>query len=293
MRTLLRCFLLACMALPAFAAVVPAAPDEQLHLAEKVRGIFEAKCLDCHGHELPRPKGKFGYVLDLQRVADNPDYVVRGDVNRSEMFLMVRDNEMPGEDANVEPLTPEEVATVARWIEVGAPAGPVVAKTPEKENITRIESPKKGMPLWKQLLRWVGRFHPVTTHFPIALMMVAVFAEGLAWWTRRESWLQTVRLLVILGALGALAAGVLGWINASFTSYVGESARVLLLHRWLGTSASVWALVCAVLVIMPCAEGSPERQRFRGALLVGAALIGIAGFLGSALIYGLDHYSWN
>jgi len=42
-----------------------------------------------------------------------------------------------------------------------------------------------------------------------------------------------------------------------------------------------------------CAEGTPERQRFRGALLVGAVLIGVSGFLGSALIYGLDHYSWK
>ena len=36
-----------------------------------------------------------------------------------------------------------------------------------------------------------------------------------------------------------------------------------------------------------------ERQQFRGALLLGAALVGISGFLGSALIYGLDHYAWK
>ena len=35
-----------------------------------------------------------------------------------------------------------------------------------------------------------------------------------------------------------------------------------------------------------------DRQRFRGALLLGAALTGVTGFLGSALIYGLDHYAW-
>ena len=41
--------------------------------AQQVHDIFEAKCLDCHGPELPRPKGKFGYVLDLKRVAENPE----------------------------------------------------------------------------------------------------------------------------------------------------------------------------------------------------------------------------
>jgi uncharacterized membrane protein len=150
------------------------------------------------------------------------------------------------------------------------------------------------MPFWKQALRYHGRFHPVSTHFPVALMLVAVFAEGLAWWTRRETWLQTVRFLVLLAALGAIVAVGLGWINASFTSYTGQLAGVLRWHRWLGTTTAVWALLCAVLVMMnDCKEGTKDRQRFRGALLLGAALVGISGFLGSALIYGLDHYAWN
>jgi hypothetical protein len=32
---------------------------------------------------------------------------------------------------------------------------------------------------------------------------------------------------------------------------------------------------------------------FRGALLLGATLVAISGFLGSALIYGLQHYAWT
>ena len=103
-----------------------------------------------------------------------------------------------------------------------------------------------------------------------------------------------MRFLVILAALGALAAASLGWINASFTSYVGQSAAILKWHRWLGTGTALWAAVCAGLVVATkCEEGSRDRQRFRGALLLGAALVGISGFLGSALIYGLDHYAWD
>ena len=44
------------------AAEVP--KSEQIALAEQVHAIFEAKCVDCHGPDMPRPKGKFGYVLD-------------------------------------------------------------------------------------------------------------------------------------------------------------------------------------------------------------------------------------
>jgi uncharacterized membrane protein len=266
---------------------------EGVQMAGRVRDIFEAKCNDCHGAELPRPKGKFGYVLDLKRMADNPEYVERGQPEKSELYQMVFSDEMPGEDANVPPLTVEEKEIVRRWIELGAPDAPQVAGEHPAPTIAEPEQ-KSHLPLWKRVVEWIGRFHPISTHFPVALMFVAVFAEGLAWWTRRESWLHTVRFLVILAALGGISAGVLGWINAYFSSYSKEVGALLWWHRWLGSGAAVWAVVCAVLIILhECQEGTPQRQRFRGALLLGAVLIGASGFLGSALIYGLDHYAWK
>ena len=291
MKHLLLCALFVLTARAHGAAAAGSSP-EGVKLAEQVREIFEAKCLDCHGPELPRPKGKFGYVLDLKRMAENPEYVTRGVPEKSELYLLVRDDEMPGEDANVPPLTLEEKEAVRRWVELGAPdAGPTVA-APAVPAVTAEQRPH--LPLWKRALRWLGNFHPVSTHFPVALMFVAAFAEGLAWWTRREAWLGTVRFLVILAALGAVAAASLGWVNAYFQSYTGKLAPVLQWHRWLGTGTALWCVLCAVLVIAhQCEEGSPQRQRFRGALLLGAALVGISGYLGSLLIYGLDHYVWK
>lgn len=290
MKFLLPCALLL-LAVPRGPAAETSAEGPKM--AGKVREIFEAKCLDCHGPELPRPKGKFGYVLDLKRMADNPEYIERGLPEKSELYKLVFSDEMPGEDANVPPLTKDEKEIVRQWIELGAPDAPALAGERTTPTVSVAEG-KVQMPLWKQTLRWLGRFHPVSTHFPVALMLVAVFAEGLAWWTQRDSWLQTVRFLVVLAALGALAAAGLGWINAYFASYTGQLAPVLKWHRWLGTGTAVWSVVCAVqIVAFECAEGSKDRQRFRGALLLGAALVGISGFLGSALIYGLDHYAWS
>ena len=284
----MRFFLLSTLTLLLAAAGGRAA--EGARLAGKVREIFEAKCTDCHGPELPRPKGKFGYILDIKRVAANPEYIVRGHPEKSDLYDMVFKEDMPGEDASVPPLTKDEKETVRRWIEAGAPEP---APAEHSAPAAGAGSAEIKMPAWKRALRWLGRLHPVSTHFPVALMFVAVFAEGLAWWTQRPSWLQTVRLLVVLAALGAVAAVGLGWINAYFTSYVGQSASILGWHRWLGTGTGVWAVVCAALAVLGKGEeGTRDRQRFRGALLLGAALVGVTGFLGSALIYGLDHYAW-
>jgi uncharacterized membrane protein len=255
--------------------------------ARKVEAIFREKCADCHGAQLARPKGKFGYVLDLKRVAGNTDYVVRGNPEKSEIYSLVFSEEMPGEDSEVPPLTKGEKEDVRRWIELGAPA--VVVPVAVEPVVAEVN----GMPTWKKLLRLVGRFHPVSTHFPVALMLVAVLAEGLVWWTGRNSWSQTVRFLVVLAAMGAVATVILGWINASFTNYLGENVSILFWHRWVGTLTGVWALVCSVLLLL-CDDDlkSLARRRFRGALLLGAGLVSIAGFLGGALVYGLDHYAW-
>ena len=276
-------------------SAAPALPkDVQLKLTAEVRAIFEAKCVDCHGPEVPRPKGKFGYVLDLKRVAANPKLIVPGQPENSDLYDLVLHDEMPGEDANVPALTKDEKEKVRRWIEIGAPGE--LPPGIEKEALASavvVQAARVAEPLWKRSLRWIGKFHPVSTHFPVALMLVAVLAEAIGWWTGRENWMQTVRFLVVLAALGGVAAAGLGWMNAYFSSYDRAPGALLWWHRWLGSVASVWAVICAGLACLgPCAEGSLERRRFRGALLVGAALVSASGFLGSALIFGLEHYAW-
>jgi uncharacterized membrane protein len=146
----------------------------------------------------------------------------------------------------------------------------------------------------QRVINWLGKFHPVSTHFPVALLMTAVLAEGFAWFFRRGEWMLLVRFLVVLGALSSVPTVVLGWC-AEFPLRAGsELATIYRFHQVLGTATSAWALVCATLVcIAECEEGSPARRRFRGALLLGAFMVGLAGFLGGALAAGgLDHYKF-
>src|SRR6516165_5425093 len=76
--------------------------------AEKVQKVFRAKCNQCHGSHLAKPKGKFGYILDLGRVASNPKIVVPGKPGESTLWELVSGDEMPPEDAKAGPLTAEE-----------------------------------------------------------------------------------------------------------------------------------------------------------------------------------------
>ncbi|MEO6740488.1 MAG: DUF2231 domain-containing protein [Chthoniobacteraceae bacterium] len=269
-----------------------AGKEEKLRVAGEVFKIFEAKCADCHGAHLPKPKGKFGYVLDLKRVADNPKYIVSGDPTESELFQMVKNDEMPGEDADVPPLTPEEKKTVEAWVLAGAPH--VLPAGVSASTATAEKKPEATVSFLRRVANWLGKFHPVSTHFPVALLMVAVFAEAIAWWMKRDEWMLLVRFLVVLGALSSVPAVVLGWFTNFPIVSGSELATIYRFHQILGTATSAWALICATLVcIAECEEGSVARRRFRGALLLGAFLIGIVGFLGGALnAGGLDHYKF-
>src|SRR5262249_4598145 len=72
-------------------------------LGGEVKMVFQAKCVQCHGPQLPKPKGKFGYVLDLKRVAANPDLVVPGKPEESQLWDLIDNGEMPAENAKAGP----------------------------------------------------------------------------------------------------------------------------------------------------------------------------------------------
>lgn len=292
-------------ALTAFLSLAHATPaqaqesanEDALMATTAVFELFESKCNDCHGAQLARPKGKFGYTMDLKRVAANEDYVVPGDPAKSELFRLVNEDEMPGKDSKEGPATAAEKLALHRWILAGAPTAlpPKLAErqaellTPKtNEDPAAKPSAKPAQSFLAKALAWIGRFHAASTHFPVALLMVAVLSEVLAWTTKKESWLSCTRFLILLGALSAVNTAALGWLN----DYSGVS-EVYKIHKWLGTATAVWALISAgAAVFFECREGSPERIRLRGALFFGAILVSVVGFLGGAITFGLDHYNW-
>ena len=253
-------------------------------LATQVHAIFQTKCVECHAADLTRPKGKFGYVLDLARVAANPKMIVPKNPAKSELYQMVLHNEMPNPKGHSPPLTPQEKDTVKSWIEAGAPTD------------VSPGSQSAALPLTfgRRIVRDLGQFHPPSAHFPITLLIVALPAELMWMLTRKDSWKETVRFCVFLGAASAVVTATLGWCDAPFTHYTGASAQILAWHRWFGTATAVWAVLVAALSEYAHRTASPvsTRRLFRLALLIGIILVKIAGYLGASLIYGLHHFTW-
>lgn len=140
---------------------------------------------------------------------------------------------------------------------------------------------------FSHLLQWVGHFHVVIVHFPIALLIGAAVAEAIGCFKAPGFFMPVVRFCLIFGALGAIAAGALGWIEAA-AEFRGDASTPLALHRWIGTIAVSWAVALAIASEFEARRGR-RTNWFRAMLFAGALLVGLAGHFGGLLVHG-DHF---
>ncbi len=141
-----------------------------------------------------------------------------------------------------------------------------------------------------RLVAWLGKFHPVTVHFPIAMLLGAAMAELSLIRTRKPFFAIAGRFCLWVGALGAVLAAVLGWFFGGF--HFVDGSWLLTSHRWVGTTAAAWSVLVLFFGERAVQTQAGSRKGYRVVLFLGAGLVGAAGFLGGSLIYGLAHYAW-
>lgn len=148
--------------------------------------------------------------------------------------------------------------------------------------------------LFMRFIGWLGRFHPPSVNFPIALMTAALVAEGLFMATGRPLFDAAGRFTVWFAIVGTVGAVILGWFFGGFK--LTDDDWIMTTHRWVGTAAGIWAFVLAWFASKAWVgpKDNPPRGRvgYRFALVIGTVLVSTNGFFGGALMYGIDHYLW-
>ncbi len=135
-------------------------------------------------------------------------------------------------------------------------------------------------------MAYFGKFHPLVVHFPIALFLIAGFAQVLNIRSKDSSYDKTVTLLVWVGALGALGAGLLGWAHSGPVQ-AGENT-LMSSHRWIGTGLLIGGLITAfIMTKAKAAQASlSSNKAFNFFLFAMAIGVAINGFLGGSLAHG-------
>ena len=134
---------------------------------------------------------------------------------------------------------------------------------------------------WAQFL---GRFHLLTVHFPIALILVIPVLE----WVGRKSHLAHLRtsvdFLLALAMLSSLAAATLGWCLALSGGYSG---RLVTQHMWGGISVAAACWLCWML--RGYFHGPRFELMYPWALLFLVGLVSWTGYRGGQLTQGENH----
>jgi uncharacterized membrane protein len=144
-----------------------------------------------------------------------------------------------------------------------------------------------------RLIVYLGKFHPVVVHFPVALMITA-FVMALAGMVRPSEAADLLSFrLTYLAAAGAIVAAGIGLAAGAGVNYPPEIAGYFSQHRLLGLSTSALAVVAALAAYRAERQPSPSRRRqFRLLLLICAVLLAITGHWGAMLVYGPDHFAF-
>lgn len=164
---------------------------------------------------------------------------------------------------------------------IAAPASDTPAPAPAPKVITLTER--------------LGRFHIIAVHFPIALLIIAALIELLrpkpAPAKHDHPAAFTVRLLVWLGAAGALLAMTLGLIHeeAVEATLAASALQTLELHEWTGIGVAVASVLTAFALQARAAQPATLVAKLAAPMLyITAAAVGFSAHLGGTLVYGSD-----
>lgn len=106
-----------------------------------------------------------------------------------------------------------------------------------------LHSPPDGQDR-SEFAQFVGRFHPLVVHLPIALLLLVPLLELAALIRRWSSLRESAEFVLSLAALSAIAAVSLGWLLGWSGGYEG---RLVIRHMWGGVSLAIASIGCCFL----------------------------------------------
>ena len=126
------------------------------------------------------------------------------------------------------------------------------------------------------LAQFVGRFHPLAVHIPIALLLLVPILELAAFFHQRAELEYAAGFVLTIATVAAIASALLGWLLAWSGGYQGS---LVTRHMWGGISLAGASLVCWAL-------NSGNRRGYALALFATVALVIWTSDQGGKLTHG-------
>ena len=160
-----------------------------------------------------------------------------------------------------------------------SPSGAQEPTTDDAAPVTNETATEEAPWYENELLYFLGRFHPVVLHFPIALLVVLLMAEVITLGRNHAHETSVAKwLLLIVGSVTAVIAATFG-VFLSWSG--GYDADLTWWHKWLGIAVAVLSVLATLLKL---GYNRLDTARFRIAYWV--VLLGAVGVLFPASHYG-------
>jgi uncharacterized membrane protein len=137
-------------------------------------------------------------------------------------------------------------------------------------------------------MAYIGKFHLLLVHFPIALVLAAAAAEFAVIAKPRKAWRAVAVANIRVAAAMGIVTAITGWLFAS--SPLVEASRSLEWHRWVGMAGAAGAIGAALLSSRLHVTSRRSEFMYRFTLFVTALLVAITGHLGGTLVWGAEFF---
>ena len=147
----------------------------------------------------------------------------------------------------------------------------------------------KGEAGYKKFIKWIGNFHPIFNHFPIALIVMTGLSELLFLWFPSPVFSNASRFMIIAAAITAMPAALFGLAYGYEANYTGQLSSVFWWHRFTGISTAILAVTSAVLKELHVRKRVNKIGYYYTALIISILFVTITGYLGGEMTFGLFH----
>jgi uncharacterized membrane protein/mono/diheme cytochrome c family protein len=135
-----------------------------------------------------------------------------------------------------------------------------------------------------RLAQFLGRFHPLTVHFPIALILLVPLLEWAGRSRRFPGLHASVDFVLALATMSSIGAALLGWCLARSGGYSG---RLVTQHMWAGVLVAAACWLCWMLRGRLGGPGVDLIYAF--GLVATVGLVSWTGYRGGQLVQGENH----